>query len=401
MPKINDYDQFDGLHWETGSLRNYFAYYGITAPHTGLPYSEAMLLGISGGIVMGYFAFHYEGYDPWVRILTRNTFDPLGKIYDRMGIQSNVRQTASADKGVKNLQDVLEAGTPAIVFADMFSLPYNAAPQDEGMWVMLPILVYGYDEQEDLVYIADRARIPLTVTTEELSKARGRTKKNKYRVLTHQPPVEGNLKSAVEGGIRECIQLFTQPPPKGSKTNFGFLAYDKWIKLLGKSSDKGSWDKMFSPGNLMYAGLTSAFTDICIFGKDGGAERETYAQFLEEAGEILSKTALTDVAEKFRSSALAWNNLANTLLPDEVKLFKETKDLMLERHHLFLEKGISALDRIHEIDDQLEAVKTQVIEAFPLDTIQSNELKTSIAEKVLIIRDIEIDAIDDLKAAVG
>jgi hypothetical protein len=398
---IKNYDQFDGLHWETGSLSNYYANRGITAPHTGEPYTEAMLLGISGGIAMGYFAFHYEGYEPWVRLLTRNTFDPLSRVYERLGIQSDVRQTGSAEKGVKNLRDVLEAGTPAIVFADMFSLPYNATPQDEGMWVMMPILVYGYDENEDIVWIADRSRVPLTVTTEELALARGRTKKNRFRIMTHEPPLEDKLETAVRDGIRDCIQLFTQPPPKGSKNNFGFLAYEKWVKMLGESSDKGSWNKLFPPGNLMYAGLTSAFNDICIFGKEGGAERETYAQFLEEAGVLLSRPGLSDVAEKFRTSAQAWNDLAKTLLPDSVELFKETRLLMIAKHNLFLEKGSSAIGEIRQINDQLEEIKFQVSEDFPLNSSQSDEMKGSIAEKVLTIRNIEFDAIQDLQKAAG
>jgi hypothetical protein len=398
---IKNYDQFDGLHWETGSLSNYYANRGITAPHTGEPYTEAMLLGISGGIAMGYFAFHYEGYEPWVRLLTRNTFDPLSRVYERLGIQSDVRQTGSAEKGVKNLRDVLEDGSPAIVFADMFSLPYNATPQDEGMWVMMPILVYGYDENEDIVWIADRSRVPLKVTTEELALARGRTKKNRFRIMTHEPPLEDKLETAVRDGIRDCIQLFTQPPPKGSKNNFGFLAYEKWVKMLGESSDKGSWNKLFPPGNLMYAGLTSAFNDICIFGKEGGAERETYAQFLEEAGVLLSMPGLSDVAEKFRTSAQAWNELAKTLLPDAVELFRETRVLMQTKHQLFLDKGSSALEEIHQVNAQLEEIKFQVGEDFPLNSSQSDELKGSIAEKVLTIRDIEFDAIQDLQKAAG
>ncbi len=401
MHILNDYNQFEGLHWETGSLRNFYAYQGITAPHTGEPYSEEIFLGISGGITMGYFAFHYEGYEPWVRILTRNTFNPLDKIYARLGIQSNVRQTSSKEKGIENLLAEIEAGSPAIVYSDMFSLPYNAAPQDEGMWVMLPILVYGYDETEDEVWISDRARVPLSVTTEELAFARGRTKKNKYKILTHEPPMDENLKSAVEGGIRECIQLFTEPPPKGSKHNFGFLAFEKWAKLLGKSSDRSSWQKMFPPGNFMYAGLTSAFTDICIFGKEGGAERGYYANFLDEASEILSIPRLTEVADKFRSSAKAWDELANTLLPDEINLFKETRVLMLKRHKLFLDMGNSAMEEIHEIDDQLNIIKTQVRESFPLDSNQADELKALIAAKVLAIRDIEFDAVQDLQKALG
>ena len=77
MPVLDNYSHFTGRHWETGTVCNYLAYQGITAPHTGQPYSEALLLGVSGGVVMGYFTFAYEGYDPHVALLTRNTFDPL------------------------------------------------------------------------------------------------------------------------------------------------------------------------------------------------------------------------------------------------------------------------------------------------------------------------------------
>ena len=219
MPKLSGYDQFEGLHWETGSLRNAFAYQGVKTPHNDQPYSEALLLGISGGIAMGYFTFAYQGYDPMVQILTRNTFDPLQNIYDRLEIKTNIYQTASPDKGLKNLLAVLESGLPAIVYADVFSLPYNNLPVDEGMWGLLPILVFEYDDVNDTVKIADRARVPLTVTGEQLASARGRTKKNKYRLLTYGAPEPGNLESAVEAGIRNCIDLFTVPPPKGSKNN--------------------------------------------------------------------------------------------------------------------------------------------------------------------------------------
>jgi hypothetical protein len=86
MAVLYDYHHFLGRHWETGSVCNHFAYQGVKAPHTGKPYSEAMLLGISGGIVMGYFSFSYEGYDPQARILTRNTFNPLDTLLERLGV---------------------------------------------------------------------------------------------------------------------------------------------------------------------------------------------------------------------------------------------------------------------------------------------------------------------------
>ena len=86
MPTLPKYKHFDGRHWETRTVQNYFAYNGVKAPHTGKPYTEAMLIGISGGVLMGYFSFAYKGYDPHVALLTRNTFNPLDTLLVRLGV---------------------------------------------------------------------------------------------------------------------------------------------------------------------------------------------------------------------------------------------------------------------------------------------------------------------------
>lgn len=49
MPTLPAYTQFDGRYWDIGVMRNALDYQGVKAPHTGEPYTEAMLLGISGG----------------------------------------------------------------------------------------------------------------------------------------------------------------------------------------------------------------------------------------------------------------------------------------------------------------------------------------------------------------
>ncbi|MGW8252019.1 MAG: BtrH N-terminal domain-containing protein, partial [Anaerolineales bacterium] len=207
MTVLKDYNHYNGRHWETGSVRNYYAYRGVKAPHSGQPYSEALLLGVSGGIVMGYFSFAYEGYDPQARILTRNTFDPWDTMLGRLGAVQNVAQTSSLQTAIKKLEETLEAGVPAIVWADMFSLPYNALPQDEGMWAMMPVLVYGYSRAENHAWIADRASAPLVISAEELDQARGRVKKHKHRLITLEPPDPGKLAGAVQKGIWDCIKL--------------------------------------------------------------------------------------------------------------------------------------------------------------------------------------------------
>src|SRR5512145_2022369 len=99
--------QFTGRHWETGSIHNALAAQGIKAPHTGQPYSEALLLGISGGIAFGYFTFEYKGYLPQAALLTRNTFNPFATVLERLGIEQDIQQTNKVDTAEKNLRETL------------------------------------------------------------------------------------------------------------------------------------------------------------------------------------------------------------------------------------------------------------------------------------------------------
>src|SRR5258706_10312420 len=54
---------FAGIVPATPALRTMLAHAGVRAPHTGEPFSEAMLFGIAGGIGVGVFAFHYQKPD--------------------------------------------------------------------------------------------------------------------------------------------------------------------------------------------------------------------------------------------------------------------------------------------------------------------------------------------------
>lgn len=396
MPRLENYHEFEGLHWETGSVRNYLAAVGAKAPHTGQPYSEALLMGISGGAVMGYFSFAYEGYDPHVVILTRNTFDPLDTLLARLGVVQTRKQTNNPEKAVASLTDTLADGTPAIVWADHYTLPYNALPHDAGMWAMLPIVIYGYDRQQDTVWIADRARVPLTTTTGELAAARNRAKNAKYRLMTLDHPDPEKLPSAVTAGIWDCIKLYTQAPPKGAAHNFGFAAYQYWADLLVQPKLRQSWVKEYPRGPKLYNGLRTVFEHIAIFGKDGNAERAQFAQFLDEASVILRKPPLQHVAEQFRRSGQAWDELGCALLPDNVPALGETRRLMLQRHHAFLAHGGAALPEMLQVDMRLAALRQGMTTDFPLSDTAVQELCAAVRDHVLQIRGLEAEAVAEL-----
>jgi hypothetical protein len=99
MPILKHYQEFAGRHWETGTVCNALAYQGVKAPHTGKPASEALLLGITGGVTIGYFTFEYTGYLPHLALLTRNTFSPLETLLERLAIPQEIYRTDKAQKG--------------------------------------------------------------------------------------------------------------------------------------------------------------------------------------------------------------------------------------------------------------------------------------------------------------
>src|SRR5690606_19895155 len=289
------------------------------------------------------------------RILTRNTFDPWDTMLSRLGVAQNVHQTARPDAAARNLTAALDEGTPAVVWADVWLLPYNALSFDDGMWAMFPVVVYGYDEAAGVAHIADRARVGLTASTAELAAARGRAKNNKHRLITLEAPDPAKLPAAVSAGIWDCVRLFTEPPPKGGKNNFGLAAFRWWAELLTRPRARMSWEREFPAGLKMYAGLMSAFTDIALFGKEVGgyADRALYADFLDEAAVVLNRPGLGDPATRFRAAAVEWGKLAALLLPDEIEPFGETRQLMERRHAAFLADGNDALDELRAIDDRL------------------------------------------------
>lgn len=401
MPTIAGYNQFDGTHWETGSIRNYMAARRFTAPHTGEPYSEAFLLGVSGGIAVGYFNFAYEGVDPQCNILTRNTFDPLGKLLSRLGVVQTLQQTRKPERAAAILADVLADGVPAIVWPDMWSLPYNGLEYDEGMWGAFPIIVYGYEPERDVVNIADRARTPLTVTVAELATARSRIKKDRYRLLTLDAPNPDKLAAAVRSGICDTIQLMTEKPPKGSPNNFGLKALQFWSLNLIRPKQRLSWEKRFPAGIPMFAGLTSAYEFAFLFGKADrqDAERSQYADFLDEAAILLDKPVLRDAANAYRVSATIWADLPAVLLADDVAPFAETRDLMRRRHTLFLEQGGASLAERLAITARLAVIRATMARDFPLSDAETVAYRERIAAQIERIHDAEAAAVHALQVA--
>lgn len=396
--------QLNGRHWETGSIHNALALQGIKAPHTGKPYSEALLLGVSGGIAFGYFTFEYKGYLPHVALLTRNTFNPFPTILERSGVAQDIHQTNKVEIAEKNLLHTLESGLYPILWADQFSLPYNCLPANEPMWGMMPILALESDGKS--VTVADRSSQPFHLSMPELTNARGRVKDDKYRLITLDAPQTTKLASAVHKGICQAISLFTEEPPRGGRQNFGFAAYDKFADLLVNKRNKQSWERFFGPGVRMYHALAGspvqpgAYHWINTWGSADGAERGLYADFLLEAAQILERPALKESAEKFRESHKLWLTFADALLPDDVPLLGESKKLIQRKQDLFINTGEAALPEIKQINARLNNLLGRSENDFPLSNAQAADMRANLHDILLNIKSVETVAVELLQRAV-
>ena len=264
---------------------------------------------------------------------------------------------------------------------------------------MIPLVVFGRDAHKGTVEVADQSRLPMRVAESDLTQARGRVKKVKFRLMTLSLPSFEKLAQGVASGIRACIQSFHSSPVKGYVNNFGFAAYQRWADVLTGDKDKQSWNKIFPPGRPMFSGLASAFDRIELFGTGGAASRPLFADFLEETSLILDKPALRESAAQFRTLAPQWSDLSIALLPDDQPLFKETRLLLLQKRDLFWEQGGSAKGEIVQINARLSAIRSAMETDFPLSDEDAIALKQNLREHVLRIHDAEKVAITDLEKA--
>jgi hypothetical protein len=140
-----------------------------------------------------------------------------------------------------------------------------------------------------------------------------------------------------------------------------------------------------------------------VFGQNGSgaAERDVYADFLDEAAVILQRPGLREAAAQFRKSAAAWQKLPLVLLPEDIAPFKETRELTLHRHQLFLAQGNGAQAEMEAIDRRLAEIKGEVAADFPLDAAGVVALREEIAVHVLGIHDVEETAVATLREAMA
>jgi hypothetical protein len=371
---------FVGKHCETTALKRVLDYHGLSL-------SEEMLLGLGGGI--GFIYWYMKMMPcPFVGGRGAKSADFPGDICRRIGGGATAVETTSAKRGYEELKALLRAGEPVVVYGDMAYLPYFAMPEAAHFGGHV-FVVFGLDEGRDEVYIYDRGRKPVTVSIDDLARARGSKFPPfppKHRLLKIKCPAKvANLESGIRESIRECCLGMLKPSIK----NIGLAGLERWSKLVVK------WPEQFKGINLLGA-LMNGFIYIETGGTGGSAFRSMYARFLEEASSIIDQPALKEVAEMMRESAKVWSGIASGLMPDSWPNLRRMRELMWQKDRLFGEQSPGALVAMKQVNVELDGLMGQAVK----DLEKTPEFLSDVQQSIVTCLQVERKAFEALSTII-
>jgi len=380
---INAFKSLGGKHCQTSALKAILEFHSLKI-------KEEMLLGLGGGIG---FIYWYMKVMPCPFIGTRtggNNEAFLMRIAEGIGAKAYLFETSSSKKGYEEIKHILRQGEPAYTFVDMAYLPYMAMPE-EAHFGGHTIVVYGIDEEEDKVYISDRASKPVSITIDDLMRARS----SKHHPMQPSnrlikfilPDAIGDLRSGIREGILCSCNTMLNPPLK----NFGLEGIKKWAGLVE------DWDNNFKGMNLLGC-LLNTFIYIEIGGTGGSAFRTMYADFLHDAAKILDKPRLDKVSELYLSSAKHWDDIAKASLPDDFESLREIRRLMILKNKVFEEQKDDALEKALSINMETDEWFKKALT--DLEERDIKPLLKNMKEKILECYKIEKHAISALYDAI-
>lgn len=392
---LKDYDTFGGVHAETAAIKNVLAYHGVKAPHTGQPFTEAMLLGIGGGLGAGYILWEFEKYEYASLVLGfryrwNYSVAFLQNLASRLGAKTEVLETAGRKKAVEHLTQALENGQPPLVWVDLGETAYYHH------YLLSVLVVFGFDPEAGEALLDNRAQKPYRLPLDALAAARDKVPSYRNRVMVVEPSGSCDLEAVVTAGIQDCIDYL------GAKsTSFALPTLRKWARLMTDANHKKGWPNVFKDRRGLYATLRSIYEGVRHAGTGGDGLRGLYADFLDEAAPILGNGRMATASAAYRALGIKWMELAEAALPDEVEGFKVTKELLDRRAAINLEHGGESLTEIAPLNETLRDLELELNPAFPLSDSDTTELFDSIRKHLEDLYQAENEALEALKQVLG
>jgi hypothetical protein len=397
-----EYRLTGGVHPDTHAIAGVLGNRGLLDPTSGRPLSEAMVLGVGGGLGAGYILWEFKAHDSRSLVLGfRNNWQYPDrwalKVCARLGVPADLHETGSAGRAAEELRAAAGQGVPAIVWADQQLLGYRHLPA----WLEgrggPPVTIYGLDERAGVALVDDRNTAPLTVPLDALAAARARVGSYKHRQLVLDAPAAeldtDGLRAAVRDGLAEQVEHLGR-----RSDSFALPAFRKWARLLTDPGNAKGWPRVFADRVSLFDACLSVYENVEPVGWGGGNLRLLYAEFLGEAAGLLEAPVLQTAAAAYREAAARWHQVAEVALPADREPFAEARRLT-DRLQAEVEQGDAGRRDVAATAARLWALRDRWRPRFPGDDADVEALLADLGAAVGAAGDAEEAALAALAGA--
>lgn len=290
-------------HCGSGALRDLLEYHRLDYGRG--PLSEGTVFGLAGGL--GFLFLELPAMSPPLYLVGR-TADLERDVGAHLGIGLEVRDGDDAEAGWRWVRDEVDAGRPPMVWADIAELEYLRVRMSN---TRHDIVVVGYDEAEQVAYVADNDRDEIQrCSMASLAAARGSAGfpgPNRHTTFLYDWPAalrepEHAVKLALARAVRNMREggdALASLPGAAGLAGVDRLAgaYPDWPEQLGERSTEA---------------LKALWVFIVKAGTGGAMFRSLHATFLREMSELLNDAALRRAALIYETLAAAWTALADS-----------------------------------------------------------------------------------------
>jgi len=344
-------------HRESRLVAHVLAQAGYLAPHTGKPYTEAMVCGLGGGIGFLHAVFEYADIPPLITIVMQHHPEPwLPAVLGKLGIPYTEDRSGKVEAALAALDQALDGGRAVWCTVDRTQLPWwegcLALPQD-------PHYVVVTGRSGDTFAVLDRGDEPVPIGRAQFAQAWSGHKKGRHHRVTVTPGTPVDLPAAIRAAIATTVAHLTGPVLGNNfDVNFGFSGMSRLAASLRDGRTKAGWLHRFAAPNAFAAGLRRLHDCLEVEYTAPGGTRPLYADYLAEAAGVLDGDAtdrLREAAEELRRSGEQWSALAGRAAEASDSL-GELADLTQQQMAVIITQGPAGRDQILVLGAQIAAL---------------------------------------------
>ncbi len=381
-----------GVHPPTAALARMLDFKGVKNPVTDQPYSESLLLGIGGGVDIGYLLYQFPHLkQPLLVLGFRNQWNNTRAFFEdltsRLYLSVQFLEFNTKKEAEESLQETLDARKTAVVWVDKAHLPYHHMPDHLKGLINYQVAVYARDGRLWRLYLDDLCTHPIQLREKLFTSARSNLSQNNYlmMVFTKADNISSNeLREAIIEGIRSCANNLTNPMKA-----IGISNLETWSEKLIDRHDRQGWSQVFKNRKGLFIALRTIYESIKLNGTKGFALRKLYAEFLHESAGILNNAALNTITGQYLQLANHWSNLAENALPSKVLEFARVKNLLNKKYQAYREYKFETFTRIVK---DLQGMEEKLSTDFPLDEHETYQLFRRLSSQVQLISELEYNA---------